>query len=324
MKISYQSMYKLIMTLLAGTGALILAGYLVIRPDVSTNQKEKSHLIGASYMTMNNEFYEILNEQISHRVEAEGDRLILRDPALSVRRQREQIEMMLDEGISVLVLTPVDADGLSEVLQKAHAQGVRIIVVDSSVSDESPVDCTIVSDNYKAGCLLGDYMVKSGKNRRVVIMTHETATSGRERVQGFLDTIEGHNEISVVRKVPCEGQLEIAMPKMEEIIDEGVEFDSVFCLNDPASLGVAAALDSKNLLDSVDIYGVDASPDAKQLIYEGRMKASVAQSPSLIGEEAANAIYDLLDGKQVESYISVPVELVTAENVEQYNVDRWQ
>jgi ribose transport system substrate-binding protein len=218
----------------------------------------------------------------------------------------------------------VDADGLSEVLQKAHAQGVRIIVVDSNVSDESPVDCTIVSDNYKAGCLLGDYMVKSGKNRRVVIMTHETATSGRERVQGFLDTIEGHNEISVVRKVPCEGQLEIAMPKMEEIIDEGVEFDSVFCLNDPASLGVAAALDSKNLLDSVDIYGVDASPDAKQLIYEGRMKASVAQSPSLIGEEAANAIYDLLDGKQVESYISVPVELVTAENVEQYNVDRWQ
>jgi ribose transport system substrate-binding protein len=167
-------------------------------------------------------------------------------------------------------------------------------------------------------------MVKSGKNRRVVIMSHETATSGRERVQGFLDTIEGHNEISVVRKVPCEGQLEIAMPKMEEIIDEGVEFDSVFCLNDPASLGVAAALDSKNLLDSVDIYGVDASPDAKQLIYEGRMKASVAQSPSLIGEEAANAIYDLLDGKQVESYISVPVELVTAENVEQYNVDRWQ
>ena len=136
-------MYKLIMTLLAGTGALILAGYLVLQPDASTNQKEKSHLIGASYMTMNNEFYEILNEQISHRVEAEGDRLILRDPALSVRRQREQIEMMLDEGISVLVLTPVDADGLSEVLQKAHAQGVRIIVVDSNVSDESPVDCTI-------------------------------------------------------------------------------------------------------------------------------------------------------------------------------------
>ena len=309
MKISYQSMYKTIMTLLIWASVLILAGYLLFQPDISTNQKEKSYLIGASYMTMNNEFYEILNEQISHRVEAEGDRIILRDPALSVRRQQEQIEMMLEEGISVLILTPVDADGLSDVLKKAH---------------ETLVDCTIVSDNYKAGCLLGEYLMRNKDSSRVVIMTHETATSGRERVQGFLDTIQGSDKITVVRKVPCEGQLEVAMPKMEKIIEAGTRFDSVFCLNDPASLGVAAALDSNGLLDSVDIYGVDASPDAKQLIDEGKMKASVAQFPSQIGEEAANAIYDLLEGKEVERYISVPVELVTKENVEQYNVDRWQ
>lgn len=324
MKISYQSMYKTIMTLLIWASVLILAGYLLFQPDISTNQKEKSYLIGASYMTMNNEFYEILNEQISHRVEAEGDRIILRDPALSVRRQQEQIEMMLEEGISVLILTPVDADGLSDVLKKAHNRGVKVIVVDSSVSDETLVDCTIVSDNYKAGCLLGEYLMRNKDSSRVVIMTHETATSGRERVQGFLDTIRGSDQITVVRKVPCEGQLEVAMPKMEKIIEAGTRFDSVFCLNDPASLGVAAALDSNGLLDSVDIYGVDASPDAKQLIDEGKMKASVAQFPSQIGEEAANAIYDLLEGKEVERYISVPVELVTKENVEQYNVDRWQ
>ena len=324
MKITYQSMYRLIMTILVAGSILVSAGYLVVQPDISTAQKEKSNLIGASYMTMNNEFYEILNEQISHRVEAEGDRLILRDPALSVRRQREQIEMMLDMGISVLILTPVEADGLTEVLEEAHDKGVRIIVVDSSVSDESLADCTIVSDNYKAGCLLGEYLLENKKESKVVIMTHETATSGRERVKGFLDTVEGHSGISIVRRVPCEGQLEIAMPKMERLIEIGTEFDSVFCLNDPASLGVAAALDSKGLLGSVDIYGVDASPDAKQLIYEGKMKASVAQFPTRIGEEAGNAIYDLLEGKEVRSHISVPVVLVTQENVEQYNVDRWQ
>jgi ribose transport system substrate-binding protein len=77
-------------------------------------------------------------------------------------------------------------------------------------------------------------------------------------------------------------------------------------------------------LESVDVYGVDGSPDAKQLIYEGKIKASAAQFPSRIGDEAANAIYDLLEGREVEKYISVPVELVTKDNVEQYNVDRWQ
>ena len=317
-------MYKLIMALLALSAALLIAGYSVLRPDISANQKEGSRLIGASYMTMNNEFYEILNEQISHRVEAEGDRLILRNPALSVSRQVEQIGKMLDEGISVLILTPVDSDGLTDILKKARQQGVKIIVVDSNVSDEQLVDCTIVSDNYRAGCLLGDYLVQNKENSKVVILTHEAATSGRERVQGFLDTIGGHEGIEVVEKVPCEGQLEIAMPQMEKLIEQGKEFDSVFCLNDPSSLGAAAALETKGLLDKVDIYGIDASPDAKQLIYEGKMRASVAQFPSRIGEEAANAIYDLLDGKEVKSYISVPVELVTKENVEYYNVDRWQ
>lgn len=324
MKITYQSMYRLIMTILVAGSILVSAGYLVVRPDISTAQKEKSNLIGASYMTMNNEFYEILNEQISHRVEAEGDRLILRDPALSLSRQREQIERMLEKGIRVLVLTPVDADGLSDVLQKAHEQGVRIIVVDSNVSDDELVDCTIVSDNYKAGRLLGEYFLQNKNESKVVIMTHEEAMSGRERVKGFADTIRGHSGINVVRLIPCEGQLEIAMPRMEKLIESGVDFDSVFCLNDPASMGVAAALESKGLLDKVDIYGVDASPDAKQLIFEGKMKASVAQFPTQIGEAAAGAIYDLLEGREVEQYISVPVELVTKENVEQYNVDRWQ
>lgn len=324
MKIQYRTMYKLIMTLLAAAAALMIAGYVVLHPDISANQKERSRLIGASYMTMNNEFYEILNEQISHRVEAEGDRLILRNPALSVSRQVEQIGKMLDEGISVLILTPVDSDGLTDILKKARQQGVKIIVVDSNVSDEQLVDCTIVSDNYKAGCLLGDYLLQNKENSKVVILTHEAATSGRERVQGFLDTIGGHEGIEVVEKVPCEGQLEIAMPQMEKLIEQGKEFDSVFCLNDPSSLGAAAALETKGLLDKVDIYGIDASPDAKQLIYEEKMRASVAQFPSRIGEEAANAIYDLLDGKEVKSYISVPVELVTKENVEYYNVDRWQ
>ena len=120
MKIRYQTIYKMVMTLLAAAGVFLIVTYLLLRPDASANQKEKGRLIGASYMTMNNEFYEILHEQISHRVEAEGDRVILRDPALSVDRQVEQIEMMLDKGISVLVLTPVNAEGLTEVLAKAQ------------------------------------------------------------------------------------------------------------------------------------------------------------------------------------------------------------
>lgn len=304
---------------------LILAGgCLLLHPDWSENQKENSVLIGASYMTMNNELFAIINEQIVHRAEAEGDRVVVRDPALNVERQVEQINDMLDMGIDALVLTPVDAGGLDEVLRRARKQGVRIIVVDSDLTDSSLADCTIVSDNYRAGVLTGEYLLSKADHADIVILSHDAATSGKERVRGFLDTVGSREGIRIVREIPCEGKLELAMPRMEAFIEEGVFFDNVFSINDPSCIGAAAALDANGLLDRVGLYGVDASPEVKAMIREGSIRASVVQFPTRVGEKAADSLYRLLKGEEVEPTILIPVELVTQENVEEYNVDRWQ
>lgn len=302
--------------------SLILANCM--KEDYSLNQKRNSYLIGTSYMTMNNEFYKIISEEINARVEVEGDRLILRDPALNVKRQIEQIEEMLELGVDVLVITPVEWESLTSILTYAKKQGVIIVVVDTDVYDTDLVDCTITSDNYKAGVIVGEYFLEQCKEAQLIIMTHETAKSGQDRVQGFIDAISKQSGIKVVERIECEGQLEIAMPKLQKVIDEGIYFDNVFCLNDLASVGVVAALEENRMLDKVDVYGVDASPDSKALIKEGMMKASVAQFPSEIGNKAADVIYSLLNGKQVEKNILVPVELITQENVEEFGIDRWQ
>ncbi|MDE7478893.1 MAG: substrate-binding domain-containing protein [Lachnospiraceae bacterium] len=294
------------------------------KKDYSVNQKENAHLIGASYMTMNNEFYKIMSEEISARVEAEGDKMVLRDPALDADRQVRQITEMLDMGADVLVVTPVEQKGLASVLEQAKKQGVIIVVVDSNIYDESWADCTITSDNYNAGKLVGEYFLQQNHNAKLIIMTHEMAQSGQDRVQGFLDVVENQDSIDIVKRIECEGQLEIAMPKLQEAIDDGVEFDSVFCLNDLASVGVVAALEDNHMLDTVNVYGVDASPDSKVLIKEGMMRASVAQFPSEIGSETADVIYRLLEGEAVQKNIMVPVELITESNVEAFGTDRWQ
>ncbi|MDE6055041.1 MAG: substrate-binding domain-containing protein, partial [Lachnospiraceae bacterium] len=294
------------------------------KKDYSVNQKENAHLIGASYMTMNNEFYKIMSEEISARVEAEGDKMVLRDPALNADRQVQQITEMLDMGIDVLVVTPVEQKGLASVLEQAKKQGVIIVVVDTNIYDEGWADCTITSDNYNAGKLVGEYFLQQNQNAKLIIMTHEMTKSGQDRVQGFLDVVENQDGIDIVKRIECEGQLEIAMPKLQEAIDDGVEFDSVFCLNDLASVGVVAALEDNHMLNTVNVYGVDASPDSKVLIKEGMMRASAAQFPSEIGSETANVIYRLLDGEAVQKDILVPVELITEANVEAFGTDRWQ
>lgn len=311
---------------------LFLINFLIIfivivfnQKDYSLNQKEKSNLIGLSYMTMNNEFYKIISEEIISKIESEGDRIVMRDPALSVDRQIEQIAEMLKMDIDVLVLTPVDKEKLNNILEEAKKKGVYIVVLDTDISDDNLVDCTIRSDNYGAGKVVGEYFLNQCKeNANVVIMTHETTQSGNERVKGFVDYISCESNINIVDYIECEGQTEIAMPKMKEFIDKKIKFDNVFCLNDLAAVGVVAALEENNMLNKVDVYGVDGSPDAKALIKEGMIKASAAQFPSEIGSKAADTIYQLLNGETVEKNIYIPVKLITKENVEEFGIDRWQ
>lgn len=312
----------LVMINLAAVGTALYIH--IFGKDYSVTQKENAHLIGLSYMTMNNEFYKIISEEINARIEAEGDRMVMRDPALNVERQITQIEKMLDMGIDVLVVTPVDSEKIVDVLQKAKKQGVRIVVLDTGVADQEVADCTITSDNYGAGAMVGSYFLEHHKHARVVIMTHQIAQSGRDRVQGFLDTVEGQADIEIVKTIECAGQTEIAMPGMQEAIEEGIEFDTVFCLNDLATVGVIAALEEKDMLDTVHVYGVDGSPDVKALIHEGMVEATAAQFPSQIGGKAAETIYRLLDGDSVESMTLIPVKLVDGENVETFGMDRWQ
>lgn len=299
-------------------------GGILKKYDGELLDADKQHMIGASYMTMNNEFYNIVSEEIIQRVEAEGDQWVLRDPALSVERQIEQINDMLSMGIDVLVLTPVDLESLTDVLKKAKEKGVYIVVVDSNVKDETLVDCTITSDNYAAGRQVGEYFAAQTKEAKVVLMEHRSTKSGRDRIEGFLDAVRECEGIEIVEQIECEGQQEIALPKMQELLKKGITFDNVFCLNDLSSVGVVAALDEAGVLDRVGVYGVDASPDSKALIKEGMMKATAAQFPSKIGKAAAEQIYMLLEGKEVEAYTYIPVELVTQENVDDYGIERWQ
>ncbi len=231
---------------------------------------------------------------------------------------------MIDQGVDALIINPVDWKALKDVLQKAKDNGIAILNVDSDIFDEKLTDATIKSDNYQAGQIVGNYFLTQHPKSNVVLLTHEAAKSSQDRIQGFLDAVSINPEIKVVDRIDCQGQTEIAMPKFKEFLAKDIQFDTVFCLNDLASLGVVAALEETNLLNQVKVYGVDATPDSKALIYEGMMTATAAQFPTQIGRKSAQILYDLLDGKSVEKETKIPVKLITRDNVTSLGIDRWQ
>lgn len=283
--------------------------------------------IGATYMTMNNDFYKVLNNEIDKIVEEKNDILYTRDPALDVNKQTQQVELFIKKRVDIIIINPVDADSkkLIKALKKAKETGIKVVVVDSQLSDNSPVDTTIVSDNYQAGVLCAQNLMQTQSSAKILLLEHQKAVSAVDRINGFLATIKGHDSYQVVDRKDCLGQTEVAMPQVESVINSGVDFDTVMALNDQVAIGALAAIENMKVTAPVKIYGVDGSPDMKNLLATtSSIQATVAQSPLTIGEKAIQAGYRLYHDKKVDREIIIPVEFMTSETVLNSDLTGWQ
>ena len=112
-----------------------------------------TRMIGATYTTLSDPFYETINDEIQMQIKSNGDLLLVRDPGQDQERQNQEIEDMLNKGIELLIVNPVDYVGVTPALEKAREKGVPVILIDSKVDDPELVTCTITSNNYGAGLL---------------------------------------------------------------------------------------------------------------------------------------------------------------------------
>lgn len=292
--------------------------------NIYTAPVAKHKVFGVSYMTMNNPFYKIINNEILKVVEKNNDTLITLDPELDVDKQNEQIYKFIDQKVDGIFINPIDFEQIEPALQAAKRANIPVIIIDAPVSDESLVNCTIVSDNYDAGVQCAKDMMERLDSANIVLLKHTTAKSAKERIEGFLSVIDNNEKYKVINEAECDGQLEIAMPKMQEIIEETPDIDVVMALNDPSALGALAALEKNNKND-VMVYGIDGTPEIKALIGRNQMiVGTVVQSPIKMGQIAVENMYNILNGKKIEKNIIIPISLINKENLFKYDEDRWQ
>ena len=244
-------------------GLFLLSLLHMAQGDLSVRQNEQRRKLGAVYMTLNNPFYEVVDEEIRTVVENHGDVLISRDPALSVDRQREEIKELIAEGVEVIFINPVDWQRIEPALEEAYAAHVPVIAIDTSVQDEKYVACTVMSDNYMAGVQCAQHVIANNPGGQIALLKHTEAHSSVERIQGFRDTIASNPAFTIVDEEECLGQLEIAMPAMKRILERHPQVSIVMALNDPAAMGALAALQNANRIGTVKVYGVDGVPETK-------------------------------------------------------------
>jgi len=259
--------------------------------------------IGVTYMTMNNGFYKSIHSEISRIADERGALVYVRDPELDEERQSQQIDDFCAQKVDMIVINPVKGDSQSilTALEKARKQGIKIIAVDTQLKNFKP-DASIVSDNYQAGVLIAKELMKRSSSARVLLLEHKGTVSADTRIQGFKDTIEGHSSYQIVS-----------------------ELETLVALNDRSAIGALAAIKEQGITYPIAIYGIDGSPDMKSLLHStDDVVGTVAQSPLKMGDRVMEVIQDIAEGKSYTKEVSIPVEMMTKENIDQFDVNGWQ
>ena len=303
-------MKKIIGLLLAVTMMFALGGCNAITIDGEgelSGENSGSGAVGFSISTLNNPFFVSLSEGAKAEAEKQGVKLVVVDAGDDAAKQTNDIEDLISRNVSVLIVNPVDSDAVAPAVQNAVSKGIKVISVDRVVNGVE-VDCQIASDNAAGAKMATEYLVELiGEGAKAAELEGVPGASATiDRGAGFHEAAD--KNLDVVASQTANFNRAEGMNVMENILQSCPEVKGVFAHNDEMALGAVEAVLASG--KDIKIVGFDATDDAVAAVKSGKMAATVAQKPELMGETAVQTAMKLINGETVEKSLPVEVELI--------------
>ena len=303
-------MKKIIGLLLAVTMMFALGGCNAITIDGEgelSGENSGSGAVGFSVSTLNNPFFVSLSEGAKAEAEKQGVKLVVVDAGDDAAKQTNDIEDLISRNVSVLIVNPVDSDAVAPAVQNAVSKGIKVISVDRVVNGVE-VDCQIASDNAAGAKMATEYLVELiGEGAKAAELEGVPGASATiDRGAGFHEAAD--KDLDVVASQTANFNRAEGMNVMENILQSCPKVKGVFAHNDEMALGAVEAVLASG--KDIKIVGFDATDDAVAAVKSGKMAATVAQKPELMGETAVQTAMKLINGETVEKSLPVEVELI--------------
>ena len=303
-------MKKTIGLLLAVTMMFALGGCNAITIDGEgelSGENSGSGAVGFSVSTLNNPFFVSLSEGAKAEAEKQGVKLVVVDAGDDAAKQTNDIEDLISRNVSVLIVNPVDSDAVAPAVQNAVSKGIKVISVDRVVNGVE-VDCQIASDNAAGAKMATEYLIELiGEGAKAAELEGVPGASATiDRGAGFHEAAD--TALDVVASQTANFNRAEGMNVMENILQSCPEVKGVFAHNDEMALGAVEAVLASG--KDIKIVGFDATDDAVAAVKSGKMAATVAQKPELMGETAVQTAMKLINGETVEKSLPVEVELI--------------
>lgn len=281
------------------------------------NQPRK-YIIGVSQCSMdtwreklNSELKtaEYLNDSVEVRLASADD-----DNA----SQLSQINYFIDQGVSLLIVSPNQVNAISPALERAQQKGIPVILVDRKTQSKK-YTAFIGCDNYLLGKLVGDYIAQrlNGKGRIVEIRGLEDSSPAIDRHRGFVDAVNAYPDLQIVASESGDWKEQSGSEVMKRVLSKTQDFDYVFAQNDRMASGAYKVACEHGLQDKCRFVGVDglAGKDGGlELVRQGVLEASMLYPTK--GDEVIALAMKILRHEPFARDNYLPTSIVTRNNAE--------
>jgi ribose transport system substrate-binding protein len=230
------------------------------------------------------------------------------------------VEQFVTEGISGVVLAPLDNTALMRPVATAMKKKIPVVIFDSALKGQPGKDFVsfVATDNNKGGQLGGEHLsaLLKGTGNVVLLRYQVGSASTMEREEGFLSAVRKSPGLKLIVDNRYAGATAgEAKTAAMNIIDRLREAQGIFCPNESSTFGMLLALRQNNIAGKVRFVGFDTSPPLIEALQKGEIDALVAQDPTRMGYEGVRTLVAHIQGKQVMKTIDTGVHLITRENL---------
>lgn len=263
---------------------------LSVGPNQERWQKDKEHFISAASS---------MNAKVLIK-EAQGDDQL----------QISQSKGLIDKGIDVLVIIPVNSLSSSEVVDYAHSKGVKVLAYDRIIKN-CDLDFYVSFDNVKVGELQAEYLTKIKGQGNYVILT-----GSPDDDNSLMITL---GQFNVIQPLVDKGDIKITLNTAikDWSADEAYRVmsfylsgdnpipDAVLASSDPLAEGAIRALTEHGLGGKVLVSGQDAELAACKRIKAGLQTMTVYKYIATLAHASANTAVSLVRGIPFNTQLTV-------------------
>ena len=239
---------------------------------------------------------------------------------------------MLEKGVDVLVIFPVNLTTSAAIVREANKRNVKVIAYESLIQNCN-LDYFVSADNEKGGVMIAQHTVKLIPQGNYILIGGDRADRNAVLIKNgqyqVLNPLIKQGSIKIIYDIYADWTAEEAYHEVKRAINlSGIFPDAILSSNDGMATGVIKALEEYGLSGKIPVTGLDGELSAFQRVAKGTQSMTVFKSFKIEAYSAAEIAFQLASGKKSDKFskeifngsINVPSYLIEPILVDKNNI----